>query len=128
MSNTVIKEVIWKDIKDFEGLYQVSNTGKVWSISRGQIRKTRLDKDGYERLDLWDGNKTHTRFVHRLVAEAFLENAENKPEVNHIDECKTNNNLENLEWATRKENINHGTRNQRMVETKKMRKEMKEVA
>lgn len=123
MNNIIkIKEVIWKDIKGFEGLYQVSNTGKVWSISRGQIRKTRLDKDGYERLDLTKEGKSYTRFVHRLVAEAFLENPENKSEVNHIDCIRTNNNLENLEWVTHAENMAHRS------EMYQMRKEMGEVA
>lgn len=123
MNNVIkIKEVIWKDIKGYEGLYQVSNTGKVWSISRGQIRKTRLDKDGYERLDLTKDGKSYTRFVHRLVAEAFLDNVENKSEVNHIDCNRANNNLENLEWVTHAENMEHRSK------MHQMRKEMKEVA
>jgi len=118
------KEEIWKDIKGFEGLYQVSNLGRVKSLERETIRKDgsklpikeRILKPqkglGYLRVALCKGSgKGKLFFVHRLVCEAFHENTENKPCVNHIDENKINNVASNLEWCTYKENLNHGTRN-----------------
>ncbi len=71
---------------------------------------------GYLYVNLYTGRKRATKRVHRLVAEAFVSNPENKPQVNHIDEDKENNTAENLEWVTCKENCNHGTRNKRMAE------------
>ena len=113
---------IWKNIKGYEGLYQVSSEGRVKNLERkdrlGRILKERVLKqdvthDGYLRVGLYAGDKRKWFRVHRLVCEAFCENPDNKPEVNHIDEDKTNNNAVNLEWCTRKENINHGSRNER---------------
>ena len=113
---------VWKDIKGYEGRYQVSNMGRVKSLERTFIDKTgrkqhikerilkpRTDKDGYLRVDLH--NSKAKRFaIHRLVCEAFHENPENKPCVNHIDENKTNNIASNLEWCTVAENNKYGTR------------------
>lgn len=106
---------IWKDKKDYEGHYQVSNFGRVKSIKFGKERilKLRTDKDGYFKVDLSKNNKLKTFTVHRLVAEAFLPNPHNYPCVNHKDECKTNNNVNNLEWCNSKYNINFGTRNEK---------------
>ena len=127
-----IKEEIWRDIKGYEGLYQVSNKGRVKGLERtaagknGSMRtirerflKPRANQKGYLRVDFSNGNgKGKTFYVHRLVCEAFHENLENKPCVNHIDENKTNNTASNLEWCTYKENINHGTHNARAAKTK----------
>jgi hypothetical protein len=111
---------IWKDIKDFEEIYQVSNMGRVKSLERKVSHPTceyRLvpttilkDKDngkGYRVLDLYKEGKRYCKKKHRLVAEAFIPNPDNKPEVNHIDTDKTNNYATNLEWVTGKENSKH---------------------
>lgn len=106
-------EEIWKDIEGYEGLYQVSNFGRVKRVTTGRILKSGKDKDGYLKVILCKNNIKSTKTIHRLVAQAFIPNPENKLEVNHIDEDKANNNVNNLEWSTRKENLNHGTRNER---------------
>ncbi|WNO24238.1 endonuclease [Enterococcus phage SSMH01] len=105
----------WKDIKGYEGLYQVSNFGRVKSKHRGseRILKAGTTRLGYLNVCLCKNNQIKNFKVHRLVAKAFILNPDNKPEVNHIDEDKTNNIVSNLEWCTRKENINHGTRTER---------------
>lgn len=125
-------EEMWKDIKGFEDRYQISSEGRVKSLARKfidragrkqnireRILKLKTDKDGYKTVALNDGygNKKYFR-VHRLVCEAFLPNPDNKPQVNHIDEDKSNNQVCNLEWCTCLENINYGTRNLRMAKTK----------
>lgn len=94
-----------KDIKDFEGLYQITDEGQVYSLRSNKYLKLRKDKDGYLLVNLYKDKKSYTKKVHRLVAEAFLDNPENKKEINHIDCCRDNNSVSNLEWATRKENI-----------------------
>ena len=115
---------IWKGIKGYEGLYQVSNMGRVKSLERtfldkiGRKRTVRerilkqcVDRDGYLKVNLYNCNgKEKTLRVHRLVCEAFHKNPKNKPCVNHIDENKSNNEASNLEWCTYEENNNYGTR------------------
>lgn len=108
----------WKDIEGYEGLYQVSNLGRV-KRSKGKYMKSErilmlfINTPGYLQVMLCKNNKCKKFTVHRLVANAFIPNPENKPQVNHIDEDKTNNKVSNLEWVTAKENVNHGTRNER---------------
>lgn len=99
----------WKPIKGYEGLYEVSSTGKVKSFQRGgtKILHQNINQSGYHHVILSKGKVKKDLRVHRLVASAFIPNPLNKPEVNHIDGDKHNNNADNLEWATRKENINH---------------------
>lgn len=113
---------MWKDIKGYEGLYQVSNLGRVKSLDRyvnGRIGKQFIygrilincsQVNGYKYVALCkDGNKKTFR-IHRLVAQAFISNPYNKLEVNHKDEDIINNLVGNLEWSTPKENANYGTR------------------
>lgn len=113
-----MKNEEWRDVVGYEGLYQVSSEGRVKSLKRKGRRKERIlkhqiDRNGYLRLNLCAGGKSRLFFVHRLVCQAFHENPDNNPCVNHIDENKTNNAASNLEWCTYEENNNHGTRNER---------------
>ena len=126
---------IWKtavyDGEIYEGLYKVSNLGRILSLDYNHTGKPDLmnpveRKDGYSQVCLSKNKKTKTCLVHRLVAETFLPNPEGNPEINHIDEDKTNNFVGtpendykdgNLEWKTHKDNINHGTRNKRVGKT-----------
>ena len=128
-TNTQIE--VWKDIKGYEGLYQVSNIGRVKSLKRTfidkigrrqhikeRILKSETDRYGYLRVLLCASSGKRKHFaVHRLVCEAFHENSQNKPEVNHINEDKSDNRACNLEWVTKKENCNHGTRNARIAKS-----------
>jgi hypothetical protein len=95
---------IWKEISGYEGQYWVSNFGRVKSQKQimkcGNVRR-------YTKVGLWNGEFQKHYLVHRLVAQAFIPNPENKEEVNHIDGDKTNNNVSNLEWNTRSENCRH---------------------
>ena len=108
---------IWKDIKDYEGLYQVSNLGRVKSSYTNRGLTGYKDTCGYLLVGLYKNNIRSSKKIHRLVAQAFIPNPDNKSQVNHIDEDKTNNNVSNLEWVTAKENLNHGTRTERMSKT-----------
>ena len=116
------EEEVWKDVKGYEGLYEVSNHGRVKSLARiveytdgrsymkdEKILSTPPNSDGYLHTQLGKNKKWKTYRVHRLVGEAFLPNPQNYPEINHIDEIKDNNHVSNLEWCTREHNMNHGT-------------------
>ena len=97
---------IWKDIKDYEGLYQVSNLGNVRNKRTEKVLIGGI-KRGYREVIILKDTKRKYKLVHRLVAEAFIPNAENHPQVNHIDGNKLNNKVNNLEWCTRSENMKH---------------------
>ena len=116
-------EEIWRDIKGYEGLYKISSIGRVKSLrnSHGNYRemclKCRKNKKGYLNVSLNKDKKRFTYLVHRLVAEAFIENPNNYKEVNHKDENKQNNKVNNLEWCDCEYNNNYGTRNKRHSES-----------
>ena len=104
-----MKEEVWLDIPQYEGLYQVSNLGKVRN-KKGKVLKAYLTRS-YERVSLYNKEGRHCFLVHRLVASVFVPNPERKPDVNHINGCKTDNNVSNLEWVTPSENMIHAHRN-----------------
>ena len=113
----------WKDIKGYEGIYQVSDLGRIRSLDRlgtdgrslkGKILKSSKRHDGYLQVHLSKNGKVEICFLHRLVAEAFCPNPENLPFVNHCNERKDDNKAFNLDWVTAKENTNYGTCFQRI--------------
>ena len=114
----------WRPVVGYEGLYEVSNTGQVRSLDRfyyrlhkGKVLSPTKDRYGYLTVTLNCNGKSKTIKIHRLVAQAFLPNPDNLPQVNHKDEDKTNNNVTNLEWCTAKYNVNFGTRQERYRNT-----------
>lgn len=117
---------IWKPIKGFETRYSISNYGRIKSIERymvsihknarknlmpEKILKTKISKNGYEKIKLYDGVKSRDLMIHRLVGEAFVNNPKNKPYIDHLDGNKLNNRADNLEYVTMAEN------NQRAYDT-----------
>ena len=107
---------VWKDIKGYEGKYQISNTGRVWSVGRQSYLKGGYDKDGYHIVALYAKNgKCKYEKVHRLVAINFIgEPPSGKTHVNHKDENPANNNVDNLEWCDAKYNNNYGAHNEKL--------------
>lgn len=110
-----MNEEIWKSIEGYNGLYEVSSFGRVRSLRLGKTKILKPGKNtcGYLRVELHKDGEKKKFLIHRLVAEEFIPNPEGKPQVNHKSEVKTENFVENLEWTTRSENINYGTRNER---------------
>lgn len=133
---------IWKPIKDFEGLYEVSTLGNVRSIDRtikswnghkdidvlfkGKILKQHITR-GYMAVGLCKNGKMQNIQVHRLVAKTFIPNLNNKPQVNHIDGNKHNNKVENLEWCSSSENVKHSYRIGLRVIKDKQKEQMRKV-
>lgn len=119
VSEDCISSEIWKPIPNFEGLYEASNIGRIRSVERkvssgkgertvsSKILKPILDEWGYEKVSLSKGGKCVSRKVNRLVAQAFIPNPNNYPQVNHKDGIKTHNYIENLEWCTASQNMKH---------------------
>lgn len=108
-----IKKEVWKNIKGYEGFYQISNLGRVKSLKQKSFNREKIMKIiinprfGYAQLNFRVNNKINCFKVHRLVAMAFIPNPENKPDVNHIDGNKLNNCVSNLEWCSKSENMIH---------------------
>src|SRR5574344_1100472 len=102
---------IWKNVSGYEGIYQISNFGRVRSFKFSNVRilKNIVQSAGYLTVDLRKNGARKSFKIHRLVALAFIENPNNLPSINHKDECKTNNSVNNLEWCTDKYNSNYGT-------------------
>jgi hypothetical protein len=96
---------IWKDIEGYT-IYQVSTFGNVRNKDRNKLLKQKVEKTGYIRVSLCENQNRKYHSIHRLVAEAFIENHENKSQVDHKDDDKANNNVTNLQWATAEENMN----------------------
>lgn len=114
----------WKPIEGYPN-YEVSNMGRVKQNKKQKLLKLALDRCGYCLVTLYDeNNKQKTKRVHRLVATAFLENPNNLPQVNHIDENKENNCVENLEFCDCKYNNNYGTHNERSSKNRKNHSKM----
>ena len=102
---------IFKDIPQYQGRYQISNQGRVWSVISQRYMKLYQTPKGYLTVCLTAKNGKHKQEkVHRLVAMAFIPNPDNKPTVNHLNEIKTDNRVENIEWATMAEQNAYGTR------------------
>lgn len=132
-----MKNEIWKDIKGYESYYQVSNLGRIKSKERYSsccYGKQRLlkeknivptpDKNGYLRIMLSKDKDKKRFYIHELVAQAFLDNSNNHPCVNHIDSNRTNNEVENLEFCTHKQNIEHAYKNHRFDNMRKIKSEI----
>ena len=118
-------EEIWRPVVGYEGLYEVSNTGRVRSLDRyvkgkgyrlhkGKVLSPIKNKDGYLTVNLCCNGKIQHKTIHRLVIQTFIPNPDNLPEVNHLDEDKTNNSVDNLEWCTCSYNNNYGTLRERI--------------
>lgn len=97
----------WKEIELSKGKYLISDKGEVFSVVKGKIRPSHYDKDGYKIITFMTKEFNKTCKIHRLVAQAFIPNPENKPQVNHIDGNKGNNIVDNLEWVSMSENVRH---------------------
>lgn len=104
---------IWKDIQGYEGLYQVSNLGRVKSLKNRKILSPDISL-GYERVTLFLDGKKSRFLVHRLVAQSFIPNPQNHRFINHKDENRSNNRMTNLEWCDASYNINYGHRNKKL--------------
>ena len=112
----------WKAIDGYEGIYEVSDLGRIKSLNYKRTRKEKILKPrkhtcGYLMVSLYKDGKVEQPKIHRLVAEAFIPNPNNLDTVNHKDEVKTNNTVTNLEWMSIKDNNNYGTHNKRVGES-----------
>lgn len=116
---------VWKDVVHYEGLYEVSNLGRIRNKNTQQIKEQhsnynkKTGNGGYMFVTLYKHNKSKREYVHRLVAMAFIPNPDNLPHVNHKDEVKTNNEVSNLEWCTAQYNNSYGNHTKKATETMK---------
>lgn len=108
----MIEKEEFRDIPGYEGVYEVSNLGRV--RRNGKILKPGKNRYGYLYLNLSKNGTRRNATIHRLVAQSFIPNPQNLPEINHKDEDKTNNTVDNLEWCTREYNSNYGSRNKKI--------------
>ena len=129
-----MEKEIWKDIPGYEGIYQISNNGKIKSIphvikanqnggmrvTKEYVKTTYVGWHGYVWVSLCKNGKSKTYSIHRLVALTFIENPNKFPAVNHIDGNKENNCIENLEWCTIHENQMHASKNGLLPKSKKV--------
>lgn len=135
ISNDTLQGEVWKDVVGYKGYYQVSNLGRIRTVGRvvsacyksrqfiqGRIICPNRFPKGYLGCTLYKNGSQKLRYIHRLVAEAFIPNPDNYPQVNHIDEDKSNNRVENLEWCTALYNMNAGTVTARLSKTRKAMK------
>lgn len=128
-------EEIWKDIEGYDGYYKVSSFGRIWSsgkfadgrIYKAKILVLRCDKFGYFYVNLYKDGHSKTMKVHRLVANAFIPNPENKPCIDHINTNKKDNRVENLRWVTYKENANNVLTRKHLSDAGKINKNNKEI-
>lgn len=118
-----MSSVEWRSIEGFEGIYEISSDGRVRSLNYnhtgnvGELALCPTPNDYYKAILSYKGDISRP-LIHRLVATAFIPNPKNLPQVNHIDENKTNNEVSNLVWCTAKDNANHGTRIERIVKAR----------
>jgi len=121
-----MQKEIWKDIVGYEGMYEVSSFGRVRSLDRrlrngrlhtGSVLKTRIARNGYELVSMYADGMQKTDTVHRIMAQAFIPNPDNLPQINHKDENKANNAVDNLEWCDSAYNNNYGNHIRRIMET-----------
>lgn len=127
--NTMSMNININDFREtqYEG-YLVNADGDVISMKHKEpILLSPFLRHGYERVTLWENGKKFNVSVHRLVAMAFIDNPNGYDEVNHKDENKTNNNVDNLEWCSHIYNMNYGTRNKRIVETRKRNNKLRKA-
>lgn len=120
-------EEIWKPIKGYEGKYYISNKGNVLAKNyersgKSKLLKPTLTTTGYLKVELWVGSKRKIYRLHRLIAEAFIPNPQNKQFIDHINTIKTDNRIENLRWVTRSENMNNILTKKKISESSKNRK------
>lgn len=107
-----------KDIKGYEGLYAITSCGKVWSYRSQKFLKPSIAGHGYCSVSLCNNGKQKTFKIHRLVAEAYISNPNDLLEINHKDECKEHNYINNLEWCDRSHNVNYGSRTNKAVKAR----------
>ena len=126
--------MIMKDIPGYEGLYAATEDGQIWSYYSNKCLKQNKSSNGYYKVNLSKDGVSHTYQAHKLIALTFLPNPDNLPQINHKDENKANNAVSNLEWISQIDNLNYGTRNQRIskrvycVETGEQFNSVKEAA